>query len=77
MNDHLGQLGFRLSVLLSPAQVAYKLLGVSVGDQSSDGDQASVTLRQVRTFPDVAKQNIIREIRQLGCEAANQLLRGR
>ena len=44
VNNHLSKFRFRQAVLLSPAQVVWKLFRIAVGDEGSDGDQAAICL---------------------------------
>src|SRR6266566_910426 len=77
VNDHFSELSLRQAVLLRPTEVAWKLLRVAGGDECSDSDEAAVARRELGTFPDIAKQDVVRELRQLGREIADQLLRAR
>ncbi len=70
MNNYFGEFSFGQAIILSLIQVTYKLLGISVRDERSDSNQTAVSLRQLCSFPNIAKQHIVREFRQLRREIA-------
>ena len=65
MGHDLGKLGLRVAVLLSPDQVAWTLLGISVGDECRDGDQVTISRGELGTRPHIAEQHIVCELCQL------------
>ena len=66
MGDGLDEFGLRDAVLLGPVQVKRELLSVTAGYEGCNGDEAPVTFRQFRTLPDVAEQDVVRQLHQLG-----------
>ena len=55
VGNDLGELGLRDAVRPGPVQVAWKLLGISVGNECRNGDQAAVSLRQLCTCSNITE----------------------
>src|SRR6266487_2821133 len=61
VRDDFLELCLSKTVVFRPHEMARKLLGVAACDQSGNGNQTPIALRELRSFPDVAKENIVRE----------------
>src|SRR5439155_11319772 len=75
VSDGLGQLFLRHAVFARSHEVRPELFWTVQGNQRSHSHQASVALRQLRTFPDVAVQHVVSQLRQLGSKVADRSLR--
>jgi hypothetical protein len=55
VGDGLDQLGLGRPVVFGQSEVEDELVGVAVGDEGRDGDEAAVAGREVGAFPYVAE----------------------
>ena len=74
LRDRLDQFGLRHAVLTRKPHMRPELFGTVERNQCRDGDQAAVALREAGALPYVAKENIVGEVRELGCDVAHELL---
>ena len=77
MRDHLDNLRLRHAILPGQREVGPKLVWTIERDESGDGHQAPVALRELRALPNVAIQDVVRQVGEFRREAAHQLLRAR
>ena len=76
MGDQLADLLGRDTVVERTLEVALELLGAVERNEGRAGDQAAVALRQLRPLPDIAVDNLLGEVDELGDGGANLVAGG-
>lgn len=66
MDDRLLELVLAEPVLLGSLEVTHELFGAAGGDEAGDRNEAPVALRQLRTFPNVAEDDVVGQCSELG-----------
>jgi hypothetical protein len=62
VSDGLDQLLLRNAVLTRPDEVRTELVWTVHGYECGHRDQTSVTLRKLRTFPDIAVEHVVSQL---------------
>ena len=72
MRDRCDDLIFRNAIFECPLHMKGKLVGPVQRNEGRNGHQASIARRQGGVFPNVAKRDLIGDLRQMGCKVSKR-----
>src|SRR6476620_6143154 len=73
VDDGLFEFGLGRAVGLCACEVSAELVGAAAGDEAGDRDEAAVPRGEFAPFPDVAEEQVVGEVHQLGGEVTDEL----